>query len=616
MTSYGLRVNPPPKHTTALASINPNKPGWTALHFAIYSKRWLMSVCTWILKSATDHPASQQDGSLPAVLHDSLAALRLTVTAAALDSSKVSCVPAVFRAAIFRWNSAFVSHLASHCPASTLPRDSQDSDGWAPLHLSADVGDEQGTSLLASLLRAQMEEANREASARRYHHHPHQVAVSEQQDSTLGPASEQNREFVTRLLRSGFTPMHLAMARGFPQIVNVIERVLQGGTESEMTSLRSLATIKDSFGRPWDLIDVRRTPWWWLLYPAKPAPVPPPIVTPRPLPAPPPLVFHGLAWITAKEKTQPLLAEASGPVDLVVEDASRLCDFDVRDAAQLTRRQFERNYLHLRRPLLIKGGVANWPAIAKWTNEHLLHEFGDRKFVASTIPYAAQYNLQDTRITLRDFLNGSHATGSEQGTMAHCCISCEWMPADWSERLTRLGICDKCADALNHSHSALPVAPAPPLYIFDNTFINAPPGVAGSLAGSRRQAFLNNDVVAPTWMEDHSMHAAQFMFGPCLSGAPVHFHTDAWNGLIRGRKRWFVFAPGASFISKEPVLEWFRREEERQRMIQKHGEHAPATFLECIQEAGDLMYIPDSYGHGVINMQESLAIAVEFVNRA
>ena len=40
----------------------------------------------------------------------------------------------------------------------------------------------------------------------------------------------------------------------------------------------------------------------------------------------------------------------------------------------------------------------------------------------------------------------------------------------------------------------------------------------------------------------------------------------------------------------------------------KRGVH-PKT---CVQTAGDVMIIPESYGHGVLNIQESIAIATEF----
>jgi hypothetical protein len=32
----------------------------------------------------------------------------------------------------------------------------------------------------------------------------------------------------------------------------------------------------------------------------------------------------------------------------------------------------------------------------------------------------------------------------------------------------------------------------------------------------------------------------------------------------------------------------------------------------CVQTAGDVMIIPESWGHGVLNLQETIAVATEF----
>jgi gamma-glutamyltranspeptidase len=34
--------------------------------------------------------------------------------------------------------------------------------------------------------------------------------------------------------------------------------------------------------------------------------------------------------------------------------------------------------------------------------------------------------------------------------------------------------------------------------------------------------------------------------------------------------------------------------------------------LTCVQTAGDIMIVPESWGHGVLNLQESVAIATEY----
>lgn len=40
------------------------------------------------------------------------------------------------------------------------------------------------------------------------------------------------------------------------------------------------------------------------------------------------------------------------------------------------------------------------------------------------------------------------------------------------------------------------------------------------------------------------------------------------------------------------------------------GRRAPP--LECVQEAGDIMYVPTDWGHGVLNLETSVGVATEF----
>ena len=53
--------------------------------------------------------------------------------------------------------------------------------------------------------------------------------------------------------------------------------------------------------------------------------------------------------------------------------------------------------------------------------------------------------------------------------------------------------------------------------------------------------------------EDKDLTRFQFMLGPALSGAHIHAHASAWNGLVFGRKRWFVMPPKALKMTKEEI---------------------------------------------------------------
>lgn len=90
----------------------------------------------------------------------------------------------------------------------------------------------------------------------------------------------------------------------------------------------------------------------------------------------------------------------------------------------------------------------------------------------------------------------------------------------------------------------------------------------------------------------------QFYHGPAESGAPVHFHGDAWNLLVHGRKRWLIYSPMDGFYSTQPSSELLK-----------------STYpkaMEFTQEAGDLIYIPRYWAHGVVNLQECIGVATEF----
>jgi len=143
---------------------------------------------------------------------------------------------------------------------------------------------------------------------------------------------------------------------------------------------------------------------------------------------------------------------------------------------------------------------------------------------------------------------------------------------------------------------------------------------------------------------DFPLHAAQFFLGPAGSGAPWHFHSDAFNALAHGTKRWFVTPPGSDQNSfskgdgicrqlmiitiyghitldstpspgnsfskfKVPAAEWIRQ---REGATGKPVPLGQDPVLECHQQAGDLIFIPRDWAHSTINLQESVGIAAEF----
>jgi ribosomal protein L16 Arg81 hydroxylase len=91
----------------------------------------------------------------------------------------------------------------------------------------------------------------------------------------------------------------------------------------------------------------------------------------------------------------------------------------------------------------------------------------------------------------------------------------------------------------------------------------------------------------------------QLIVGPPRSAAHFHFHQDAFNLLYVGTKRWLLRSPADRHVSRQHLTDWLAA-----------GGVGPR--MECTQQAGDMMYVPHMWTHAVANIQDSVALAVEF----
>ena len=92
----------------------------------------------------------------------------------------------------------------------------------------------------------------------------------------------------------------------------------------------------------------------------------------------------------------------------------------------------------------------------------------------------------------------------------------------------------------------------------------------------------------------------QLAIGPMDSGAPPHYHKAAVNTMFYGRKKWYLFPPKDAVYTSLSSKEWLER-------------HGTEGALECVQQAGDVLFVPDFWGHGTINLMPSVAVASEFI---
>jgi hypothetical protein len=92
----------------------------------------------------------------------------------------------------------------------------------------------------------------------------------------------------------------------------------------------------------------------------------------------------------------------------------------------------------------------------------------------------------------------------------------------------------------------------------------------------------------------------QFILGGRGGGAPAHPHSHAVNALAYGMKRWRMWAPEHShFSATSPWYGW-------------RGGEGAGEFVECTQRGGDIMYVPASWGHSVLNLRDSVGQTTEF----
>ena len=122
--------------------------------------------------------------------------------------------------------------------------------------------------------------------------------------------------------------------------------------------------------------------------------------------------------------------------------------------------------------------------------------------------------------------------------------------------------------------------------------------------------FLRAEAVASLTQDDDGRGGAkgfevkeavrQFFVGGRGGGAPAHPHSHAANSLAFGTKIWRMWPPQHShFSAKSAWLGW-------------DVEVGLDKVLECTQRGGDVMYVPASWGHSVINVQDTVGVTTEF----
>ncbi|KAK3025931.1 hypothetical protein RJ639_040847 [Escallonia herrerae] len=239
---------------------------------------------------------------------------------------------------------------------------------------------------------------------------------------------------------------------------------------------------------------------------------------------------------------------------------------NVKREKDLSLEEFQHEY-DGQRPVLISGLADNWRARHTWTPEQLLLNCGDAAFRIS------QRSSGKITMKLKDYVSYIQMQHDED-----------------------------------------------PLYIFDDTFGEAEPGL------------LKDYSVPHLFCEDffHVLDKDQrppyrwLIIGPERSGASWHVDpalTSAWNTLLCGRKRWALYPPGRVPLG---VMVHVNEEDgdvniETPSSLQWWLDYYPLLAdedkpIECTQLPGETIYVPSGWWHCVLNLETTVAVTQNFVN--
>ena len=235
------------------------------------------------------------------------------------------------------------------------------------------------------------------------------------------------------------------------------------------------------------------------------------------------------------------------------------CNVDTVRASQLSLDLFEQIYAG-RKPVLIRKGTSSWAAHTVWTREYMRDAYG------TTFVHPATNTNGPTRgvqLTFGSFLD-------QMNVEPECTAQCK-------------------------SHGNI--------YIFEalQNIVNV----------SEQLRLLDNMPYWRKWHTNSQLHT-YIAVGPIGTGLGLHEHGEAWNVAIWGKRRWILFNP-ADYPCNETnqINSWLKRD-------QLHGSgswlrdvypHVRQPMLDCVQNKGDVVYVPEGWMHTVFNLRESVAIS-------
>ena len=264
------------------------------------------------------------------------------------------------------------------------------------------------------------------------------------------------------------------------------------------------------------------------------------------------------------------------------EEGLGLCDLPVVELGELEGEEGEEKaYVGAGAPILIRGGMGNWPDSSAFSLDSLVETHGGE-----------DVSVKDPR---------------------------------------RKGVVNLSAYAEYMEENS----DADPAYVFDGHLLENHADSLGTAYARPPGLEMNLWDGMPPELKPETRWV---LLGPARSGTPFHtdpFNTTAWNALVEGHKLWALYpketyAPPGIYGSERPgmdpklclppeswggpamcdtisALEWF--------VHTAPGLGRGQAPVYCVQHPGDVMFVPEGYWHAVLNLDATVAVTENSINR-
>ena len=258
--------------------------------------------------------------------------------------------------------------------------------------------------------------------------------------------------------------------------------------------------------------------------------------------------------------------------------------------SEFTVATFQAQFYSMNRPVVAADPeLCAWPAATKWTNPQMLdREYGHLKLNTSRLPYPKLHGTKETEITLRQYLLDVLDVVGVVATEQHPKKKQQPGESDTAdERLLKTAPHDK----LDSRYIFLPID--------ENHAMRA--DVVLPLA------YFNGGLMMEEKKGMTKKGVFELYLGPALSGAQPHVHGAAWNALLAGKKRWFLWprvcaSHGYGQHFGVSAFKWASTELPKLR-------GTPCAPIEFEQNAGEVVFVPHGWGHAVLNIEPVIGVA-------